>query len=109
LGEFGRKAIPIASAVVADIEAEWTAHLGAQRMGQIRDALTRLREITDPYAERKTNSQQVDLGRDRHVSPDQRKACPCLQCLGCTASRTPYASRQTRAGDQAEPSPCASH
>ncbi len=31
------------------IEAEWTAHLGTRRMGQLRDALTRLREITDPY------------------------------------------------------------
>ena len=50
IAERGRKAIPIASAVVADVEAEWTAHLGKRRMAQIRDALTRLREITDPNA-----------------------------------------------------------
>ena len=32
------------------IEAEWTAHLGKRRMAQLREALTMLREITDPYA-----------------------------------------------------------
>jgi DNA-binding MarR family transcriptional regulator len=31
------------------IEAEWRAHLGPQRMQQLRDALTDLRSITDPY------------------------------------------------------------
>jgi hypothetical protein len=34
---------------VAEVEAEWTAHLGKRRMAQLRQALTRLREITDPY------------------------------------------------------------
>jgi DNA-binding MarR family transcriptional regulator len=37
---------------VAQVEAEWTAHLGKRRMDQLRDILTRLREITDPYMER---------------------------------------------------------
>lgn len=46
----GGAAIPIGNAAVADIEAEWSAHLGARRMTQLRDALTRLREITDPYS-----------------------------------------------------------
>lgn len=32
------------------ILAEWTAHLGAKRMAALQDALTALREITDPYA-----------------------------------------------------------
>lgn len=54
IAERGRAAIPIAAAAVADVEAEWTAHLGTRRMAQIRDALTRLREITDPYAQRWT-------------------------------------------------------
>lgn len=40
---------PIGAKVMADIEAEWTAHLGPGRMTQLREALTRLREITDPY------------------------------------------------------------
>lgn len=44
------KVIPIADAAVAEVEAEWEAHLGKQRMVRLRDALTRLREITDPYA-----------------------------------------------------------
>jgi hypothetical protein len=40
---------PIAERVTAEMEAEWAAHLGKRRMDQLRDALTRLREITDPY------------------------------------------------------------
>ncbi|MFC4463025.1 hypothetical protein ACFPH6_00040 [Streptomyces xiangluensis] len=40
---------PIAVAAVAEVEAEWTAHLGKRRMDQFRDGLARLREITDPY------------------------------------------------------------
>ena len=31
------------------IEMEWEAHLGPTRMRQLREALTLLREITDPY------------------------------------------------------------
>lgn len=55
IAERGHKAAPIAAAVVAEVEAEWTAHLGSRRMTQVRDALTRLREITDPYAQRPTD------------------------------------------------------
>ncbi|MGI5170179.1 MarR family winged helix-turn-helix transcriptional regulator [Spirillospora sp. CA-253888] len=44
--------LPVAAAAVAEVEAEWTAHLGKRRMDQLRDTLTRLREITDPYAGR---------------------------------------------------------
>lgn len=50
ISERGRRTIPIASAAIAEIEAEWTAHLGAAKVGQLRAALTTLREITDPYA-----------------------------------------------------------
>lgn len=42
-------ALPIAHAEEARIEAEWRAHLGAERMDQLRQALSSLREITDPY------------------------------------------------------------
>ena len=52
IAERGREAIPIAASVVADVEAEWTAHLGQRGMAHLRAALTRLREITDPYAQR---------------------------------------------------------
>ncbi|MEU4803802.1 MarR family transcriptional regulator [Actinosynnema sp. NPDC023587] len=45
----GLTAMPITAAVIADVEAEWTAHLGQRRMAGLRDALARLREITDPY------------------------------------------------------------
>lgn len=42
-------AIPIAREEEARIEAEWEEHLGSQRMSQLRDALTSLREITDRW------------------------------------------------------------
>jgi DNA-binding MarR family transcriptional regulator len=45
-----KEALPIANAAVAKVSAEWEAHLGKQRMTQLRHTLTRLREITDPYA-----------------------------------------------------------
>jgi DNA-binding MarR family transcriptional regulator len=46
----GKKALPIASAAVAEVEAGWEAHLGKRHMAQLRHILGRLREITDPYA-----------------------------------------------------------
>jgi DNA-binding MarR family transcriptional regulator len=42
-------ALPTVRAEEDRIEAEWRAHLGAERMNQLREALTALREITDPY------------------------------------------------------------
>jgi hypothetical protein len=36
-------------AIVAAVEAEWTAHLGVRRMAELRRILTDLREITDPW------------------------------------------------------------
>jgi len=50
VAERGAKAIPMAAAIVAEVEAEWTEYLGTQRMSQLRRALSQLREITDPYA-----------------------------------------------------------
>lgn len=44
-----REAVPIAVATVQEIEAQWEAHLGRQKMAQLRRALIQLREITDPY------------------------------------------------------------
>ncbi|MFV0133552.1 MarR family winged helix-turn-helix transcriptional regulator [Streptomyces sp. HMX87] len=41
----------VADAVIAEVEREWAAHLGQRRMTQLREALTLLREITDPWAE----------------------------------------------------------
>ncbi len=35
--------------VVAQVEAEWTAHLGQRRATELRRSLLRLREITDPF------------------------------------------------------------
>jgi DNA-binding MarR family transcriptional regulator len=45
----GRKAVAIARTIEAEIDAEWTHHLGVRKMAQLRAALTELREITDPY------------------------------------------------------------
>ncbi len=49
VAERGAATVPISAKIIAEIEAEWAAHIGTRRMGQLRDALTRLREITDPY------------------------------------------------------------
>ena len=45
----GAAAVPVGAAVIAEIEAEWTAHIGTQRMTQLRQTLNRLRDITDPH------------------------------------------------------------
>jgi DNA-binding MarR family transcriptional regulator len=45
----GQAAVAVARAAETQVEAEWTRHLGSQTAGQLRRALTRLREITDPY------------------------------------------------------------
>lgn len=50
IADRGNAAAVVAAAEVARVESEWLAHLGRQRMAQLRDALTRLREITDRYA-----------------------------------------------------------
>jgi len=49
LGELIRFSPEIARQEEARIDSEWTAHLGRRRMGQLREALELLREITDPY------------------------------------------------------------
>lgn len=41
--------MPVARGEEQQIEQEWEAHLGRTRMRQLREALTLLREITDPY------------------------------------------------------------
>jgi DNA-binding MarR family transcriptional regulator len=46
----GAKAVALTTAVIAEVEAEWSAYLGKQRMTQLRQILTQLREYTDPYA-----------------------------------------------------------
>lgn len=46
----GERAIAEAAGIVARVEAEWTAYLGARDMAALRRILTRLRTITDPYA-----------------------------------------------------------
>jgi len=45
----GEAAIAVARAAEAEVEVEWTRYLGKQGANQLRRALTRLRQITDPY------------------------------------------------------------
>jgi DNA-binding MarR family transcriptional regulator len=47
----GAELAEISLPVIRDIEATWEAHLGRSRTRQLRQTLTALREITDPYAE----------------------------------------------------------
>ncbi len=46
----GRELVELSVPVVREIEAAWEAHLGPDRIGQLRETLAALREITDPYA-----------------------------------------------------------
>ena len=49
VAERGARSVETSRAIVAEIEAEWTAHLGERRMTQLRRTLSDLREITDPW------------------------------------------------------------
>lgn len=46
----GHELVELSIPVVRRIEAEWEAHLGRARTRQLREALTALRQITDPFA-----------------------------------------------------------
>lgn len=46
----GRAARRVAWRAQAAVEARWSEHLGPRRTKALRDALTALREITDPWA-----------------------------------------------------------
>ena len=46
----GRAAQTAARVVEAAVAAEWTEHLGAERMAQLRQLLLDLRTVVDPYA-----------------------------------------------------------
>jgi DNA-binding MarR family transcriptional regulator len=50
IGERGEALVALARQVETEVETEWTAHLGDESAAQLRAALERLREITDPYA-----------------------------------------------------------
>jgi DNA-binding MarR family transcriptional regulator len=45
----GFAAVAVARRAEREVEAEWTAYLGPRSTEQLRKALTKLREITDPY------------------------------------------------------------
>jgi len=47
--ERGAQSIAASAGIVAEVEAEWTAHIGVRRMDQLRRILADLREITDPW------------------------------------------------------------
>ncbi len=50
LSEVGLKAWAVAGAELERIQAEWAAHLGPAEWAALQRSLTRLRDITDPYA-----------------------------------------------------------
>jgi DNA-binding MarR family transcriptional regulator len=49
IAERGARSVDASRTIVAQVEAEWTAHIGHYRMAQLRRILTALREITDPW------------------------------------------------------------
>jgi DNA-binding MarR family transcriptional regulator len=49
IADRGVAAREVAKATEARVEAEWAAHLGPRATEQLRRALTRLRDVTDPF------------------------------------------------------------
>ena len=49
IAERGRRSVEVSRVIVAQVEQEWTDHLGERRMDQLRQILGDLREITDPW------------------------------------------------------------
>ena len=49
IADRGRVAQECAARAVAEVEAEWHAHLGARDMDRLRSIMGRLRVVTDPY------------------------------------------------------------
>ena len=49
MAERGLAAVEVARRTEAEVQAEWTRHLGRRRTAQLHESLARLREITDPY------------------------------------------------------------
>ncbi|MGS0688650.1 MarR family winged helix-turn-helix transcriptional regulator [Nakamurella sp. GG22] len=45
----GADAVAVGAEVIAEIEAEWTEHLGRKNVAHLRATLSALRDITDPY------------------------------------------------------------
>jgi DNA-binding MarR family transcriptional regulator len=52
----GTLCVQVSRRLVAEVESEWTVHLGTARLEQLRDILTTLREITDPWKDAATDS-----------------------------------------------------
>jgi DNA-binding MarR family transcriptional regulator len=49
--DLGRELVALSLPVVREMERSWSRHLGRERTRQLREALTDLREITDPFLE----------------------------------------------------------
>jgi DNA-binding MarR family transcriptional regulator len=49
IAERGSAAVAVARAAEMEVEADWARHLGLQTTRQLRQALSRLREVADPY------------------------------------------------------------
>ena len=45
----GHQAVAVARRVEAEVEAEWTRHLGQRETAELRRTLGRLRELVDPH------------------------------------------------------------
>ena len=50
ISERGAEVVAAAARIVAQVEAEWIAHLGPERYAALHRTLLDLRQVTDPYA-----------------------------------------------------------
>ena len=53
----GRELVELSIPVVRQIEVAWEAHLGRDQTRELRRTLAALREVTDPYAQRRASSE----------------------------------------------------
>ncbi len=60
----GQELIALSQPVVSAIEATWTNHLGRARAAQLRQALTALAEVTNPFASDTDSTNEVTQSRN---------------------------------------------
>ncbi len=46
----GEELVRLSAPMIREVESRWAEHLGPERTQQLREALTALREVTDPFA-----------------------------------------------------------
>ena len=94
IAERGTRSVEASRGIVAQVEAEWTAHLGERRMTQLRRILADLREVTDP-ARRSPTRPPFGDGADQPIVVGRRAGRVASNVVMSSACRSvrPMSSR----------------